>query len=119
MRPRCRIACVADLCCGCCRLPLLPPAAMKGLLLAWLSPQADGGLVCRRCGLEYLRQRVLPGESLLPPGQEPGNRLPREDYLPVSFASCHGCGAPGYDADWPLVAGQAQRTWKHLDGYAG
>jgi hypothetical protein len=34
-----------------CRLPELPATAMKELLLAWLSPEADGGMVCQGCGL--------------------------------------------------------------------
>src|SRR2546423_974207 len=42
---------------GWCRLPMMPPSAVRELLLAWLSPDADGGMVCRRCGLEYPRHR--------------------------------------------------------------
>jgi hypothetical protein len=45
---------------GRCRLPDLPAAVMKELLLAWLSPEAEGGMVCQGCGLEYPRHEAPP-----------------------------------------------------------
>ena len=35
---------------SCCRLPKLPAAAMKALLLAWLTPGVTGGVTCKGCG---------------------------------------------------------------------
>ena len=81
---------------GWCRLPKMPPAAMKDLLLAWLSPGVDGGGVCKSCGLEY----------------------PKKNFDPL-FPTCPGCGAATRDWDWPNLVKDYDRAWKELDGYAG
>jgi hypothetical protein len=48
---------LGDLADGRCRLPQLTPAAMKALLLAWLSDEVDFACVCTSCGLEYPHRR--------------------------------------------------------------
>jgi hypothetical protein len=56
---------------GWCRLPELPAAVMKDLLVAWLSPAADGGMVCRQCRLEHPRHKTPPvNEWKLLPGKQ-------------------------------------------------
>jgi hypothetical protein len=111
---------LADLCDGRCRLPLLPPAAMKDLLLAWLSPEADGGRVCVRCGLEFPQHKTPPqGEWKVLPGKRPLDGPPPWYDLPELFSCCPSCGAPSREADWPSVTGQAHRAWKKLDGFVG
>jgi hypothetical protein len=79
---------------GWCRLPELPPAAMKELLLAWLAPGVHGGVTCRECGVGW----------------------PHQNYHPV-LAACPGCGSPGWD--WSHLVLGFDRAWKALDGYAG
>jgi hypothetical protein len=78
---------------GWSRLPQLPPAVMRDLLLAWLSPEADGGLVCRSCSLEYPRHKSPPLSAWqLLPGQIPLVGPPPWYDLPELFAACPGCG---------------------------
>src|SRR5262249_23256354 len=75
------------------RLPALLPEAMKGLLLAWLSPEADGGMVCRGCGLEYPRHKYPPlGQWKVLPGKRPLEGPPPWYDLPEFFAACPHCG---------------------------
>jgi hypothetical protein len=105
---------------GLCRLPQLPPAAMKDLLLAWLSPEADGGMVCRQCGLEYPRHRSPPlSEWKLLPGKRPLEGPPPWYDLPELFLACPGCGGSRFEIDWPNHTEQLQRPWKELDGFVG
>jgi hypothetical protein len=57
---------------GWCRLPELSADAMKSLLLAWLSPDVEGSMVCRVCGLELPRHKYPPlSQWKLLPGREP------------------------------------------------
>jgi hypothetical protein len=57
---------------GWCRLPDLSAEAGKSLLLAWLSPEADGSQVCTQCGLEYPDHRAPPmHEWKVLPGKTP------------------------------------------------
>jgi hypothetical protein len=79
---------------GSCRLPKLPPAAMKELLLVWLSPGGNGGVTCKACGLEY----------------------PHQNYRPL-LAACPGCASREWD--WAHLVRDYDRAWKGLDGYAG
>ncbi len=102
---------------GWCRLPELPPEAMTGLLLAWLHPQAEGGIVCQGCGLEYPRHKAPPlSEWKLLPGRVPQQGPPPWYDLPRLFPACPGCGAPPHEADWPHQTQDFDRPWKGLDG---
>jgi hypothetical protein len=112
---------IRDLRDGRCRLPELQPTVMKDLLLTWLSPEVDGGLVCKECGLEYPKHKspplsqwkLLPGKK---PMEEPG---PWYD-LPEFFRACPNCGAVSYSGtDWPHQVRNYNRPWKELDGYVG
>jgi hypothetical protein len=115
------LACwLSDLYEGRCRLPLLPAAAMKAVLLAWLSPAAEGGMVCVRCGLEYPRHKTPPlGEWKVLPGKRPQEGPPPWFDLPEFFSSCPGCAASVREADWPHLTEQSFRPWKELDGFVG
>jgi hypothetical protein len=79
---------------GCCRLPKLPPAAMKELVVAWSSPGVSGGVVCQCCGVEYPHQNDRP-----------------------SLAACPGCASREWD--WAHLVEGYDRAWKELDGYVG
>jgi hypothetical protein len=79
---------------GWCRLPMLPPAAMKELLLAWLAPGVHGGVTCMACGVGW----------------------PHRNYQPV-LAACPGCGSSKWD--WSHLVKGFDRAWKALDGFAG
>jgi hypothetical protein len=106
----------ADLGDGFCRLPQLPAAAMKELLLAWLSPQCDGGLVCWHCGLEYPRHRTPPLNAWkVLPGRVPLQGSPPWYDLPEFFRACPGCGTSTYEIDWPMTLA-GHRPWMDMDG---
>jgi hypothetical protein len=79
---------------GCCRLPKLPAAVMKALLLAWLTPVVTGGVTCKGCGLEYPHQNDRP-----------------------LLAACPCCASREWD--WTHLVRDYDRAWKALDGYAG
>jgi hypothetical protein len=86
---------------------------MKELLLAWLSPQADGGVVCRHGGLEYPRHRSPPlGEWRLLPGRKALEGPPPWYDLPELFACCPNCGGSCRDIDWPYRTPECRRPWK-------
>ena len=105
---------------GCSRLPELPAAAMRDLLLAWLSPEVDGGLVCRGCGLEYPRHRSPPlSQWQLLPGRAPLVGPPPWYDLPELFTACPACAGPRCEADWPWQTGPCPYPWKEWDGYVG
>jgi hypothetical protein len=109
-----------DLCDGCCRLPRVSPEVMRDLLRAWLSPQADGGMVCNGCGLEYPQHKRPPlSEWRLLPGKTWGVGPPPWYDLPEFFPACPHCGGSRYDSDWPHLAVDRWHPWKELDGYAG
>jgi rubredoxin len=109
-----------DLCDGCCRLPELAPAVMKDLLLAWLSPDADGAVVCKACGLEYPHHRPSPqNASRVLPGRSPVEGAPPWYDVPEFFESCPHCGASRHEMDWPHLVPMHDHPWKRLDGYAG
>ncbi len=92
---------------GWCRLPQLAPAAMKDLLLAWLSPEADGGTVCAACGLEFPRRRPPPLSAWkLLPGRRPFEGTPPWYDLPEFFRFCSHCGVSSFEADWPHLVPQ-------------
>ena len=80
---------------GCCRLPKLPAAVMKALLLAWLTPVVTGGVTCKGCGLEY----------------------PHQDHRPLLAVCPAGCASPEWD--WSHLVRDYDRAWKSLAGYAG
>jgi hypothetical protein len=105
---------------GWCRLPELSPATMKDLLLAWLSLEADGSMVCRGCGLEYPRHKYPPlSQWKLLPGKWPQVGPPPWYDLPEFFPACPGCGSSRFEIDWPTSTPQHQRSWKDLDGFVG
>jgi hypothetical protein len=105
---------------GCCRLPQLPPETTRALLLAWLSPEADGGMVCRACGLEYPRHKSPPlSQWKLLPGKRPLQGPPPWYDLPEFFMACPGCGGSRYEADWPWHTAGVALPWKQLDGFVG
>ena len=105
---------------GWCRLPELAPAVMKDLLLAWVSPDADGSVVCNACGLEYPQHRRPPlHEWKLLPGRRPNEGTPPWFDLPEFFRSCPHCGASSIEMDWPHLVLQNDHPWKQLDGYVG
>jgi hypothetical protein len=97
-----------------CRLPDLAPAAMKAVLLAWLSPECDGrGQVCRQCGLEYPCHKHPPlSEWKLLPGKVPFEGPPPWYDLPEFFKACPGCGAALFDIDWPWFVESKSPPWK-------
>jgi hypothetical protein len=102
------------------RLPELSPAVMKDLLLAWLSPAAKEGMVCRHCGLEYPYHETPPvSEWKLLPDRQPHVGPPPWYDLPVFFRDCPGCGGSSDEIDWPHLTEQHDRAWKNMDGYAG
>jgi hypothetical protein len=105
---------------GWSRLPELPPETTQALLLAWLSPEADRGMTCRHCGLEYPRHKSPPlSEWKLLPGKRPLEGPPPWYDLPEFFAACPGCGGSRFEADWPWQTAGVALPWKHLDGFVG
>jgi len=103
---------------GCCRLPELAPQAMKALLVAAVSPEADGWRVCNHCGLAY-PQHKLPNKWTLLPGKQYGVGSPPWYDFPDFFQVCPSCGNSVYDVERPHMAGRGDHAWKDLDGYAG
>jgi hypothetical protein len=109
-----------DLSRGWCRLPKLTPEAMKDLLLAWLSPEATRGQICRQCGLEYPLPRLPPSsEWKLLPGKRPMEGHPPWYDLPEFFQECPGCGASRFNMDWPHLVEDKHYPWMEWDGYIG
>jgi hypothetical protein len=105
---------------GRCRLPELAPEACKDLLLAWPSPEVDGGMVCRHCGLEYPKHRHPPlREWKVLPGKTPLEGPPPWYDLPEFFASCPHCGASRFEIDWPHRVREFDRPWMKMDGCVG
>jgi hypothetical protein len=103
-----------------CRLPQLPPETTQALLVAWLSPEAERGMVCRHCGLEYPRHRCPPlSQWTLLPGKRPLQGQPPWYDLPEFLAACPGCGGSRYEADWPWQTKGVALPWKQLDGFVG
>jgi hypothetical protein len=98
---------------GWSRLPEMSAAAMKELLLAWLSPAANSGIVCNRCGLERPYCMGLPPPR---PGAPPGEEYFswREFEVP-----CPGCGNADHDFNWAHLTERRYYAWKELDGYMG
>jgi rubredoxin len=104
---------------GKCRLPELTTAAMKDVLLAWLAPEANGGMVCRQCGLEYAQHKNPPlSEYKLLPGKRPFEGPPPWYDLPYLFESCPGCGVSRHEVDWWFQTFY-DLPWKRLDGFVG
>jgi hypothetical protein len=97
-----------------CRLPDLAPAAMKAVLLAWLSPECDwGARVCRQCGLEYPCHKSPPlSEWKVLPGKIPLEGPPPWYDLPDFFEACPGCGASLRDFDWASLVDDSTAPWK-------
>ena len=109
-----------DLFAGNCRLPDLAPVATKDLLLAWLSPEVEGGMVCQECGLEYPRHKSPPlSQWKLIPGRLPFEGTPPWYDLPEFFRTCPHCGTRSFEADWPHLVPKYDRPWQRLDGYVG
>lgn len=107
-----------DLACGWCRMPAVTPEVMKALLLAWLSPEVDGAVVCNGCGLEYPQHRRPPfNDWKLLPGKTPGVGEPPWYDLQEFFHACPHCGASCRDIDWPHLVEEHDHAWKDLDGY--
>jgi hypothetical protein len=104
---------------GRCRLPEIAPTAMKALLLAWLSPEVDCGMVCCECGLEYPQHKAPLQEWKLFPGKVPFQSPSPWYDLPRLFAACPGCGASDCKVDWPHLIAERSYPWKHLDGFVG
>lgn len=103
---------------GWCRLPELPPAVMKELLVTWCSPAVDGSMVCNRCGLEYPRHKSLPlSEWKLLPGKRPQEEPPPWYELPEFFPACPCCGNSRFDISWPQRPVESSHPWQALDGY--
>jgi rubredoxin len=104
---------------GMCRLPDLTPAVMKDFLLAWLAPEANGGMVCRQCGLEYPQHKSPPlSEWKLLPGKRPFEGPPPWYDLPYLFEACPSCGASRHEVDWWFQTFY-DLPWKQLDGFVG
>jgi hypothetical protein len=103
-----------DLARGRCRLPDMTPAAMKAVLLAWLSPECDCfARVCRQCGLEYPCHKRLPlSEWKVLPGKVPQQGPPPWYDLPDFFDACPGCGASLLDFDWASAVESCSPPWK-------
>ncbi len=109
-----------DLRAGRCRLPGLAPEAMKALLLGWFHPDADSGMVCNQCGLEYPHRKSPPlGTWRLLPGKVPFRGPPPWYDLPRLFDACPGCGASTDAMTWSHLTGDADLPWKALDGWVG
>jgi hypothetical protein len=109
---------LGDLAYGRSRLPVLRAEAMRELLLAWLSPQVDMGCVCKQCGLEYPHCQTPPiSQWQRLAGKTPGVDPPPWYDLPVFFAVCPYCGAPGQEFEWAHLVGDGGRAWQQLDGY--
>jgi hypothetical protein len=98
---------------GWSRLPVLPAAAMKELLLAWLSPAVDSGVVCNRCGLE--RPYSMNG----PPAGTGASVEAWRSYRREFERSCPGCGNAPNDLNWAHLTEGHSHDWKKLDGYVG
>jgi len=109
-----------DLYLGRCRMPELSPETIKAVLLAWLSPEADGGMVCRGCGLEYPRHRSPPmNQWRVLPGKIPLQGPPPWYDLPEFFQACPNCGTSRFEIDWPHLVPDTERPWMNLDGFMG
>jgi hypothetical protein len=108
-----------DLHAGRCRMPALPPVAMKELLLAWLHPLVGQPMVCNQCGLEYprLRRAGSPGASRVAHPLPPASASPYE--VARLFDTCPACGAARYDTTWPSCTSGKDLPWKALDGWTG
>ena len=105
---------------GMCRLPELTSSAMKEVLLALLSPEADQGMVCRQCGLEYPQHKDPPlSQWKLLPGRQPMEGPSPWYDLPYLFAACPGCGASRDEVDWPHLIGERCYPWQQWEGYVG
>jgi hypothetical protein len=105
---------------GCCRLPELTPEAGRDVLLAWLSPEVDGGRICRQCGMEYPNHRHPPlSEWRVLPGKTPLQGPPPWYDLPEFFQNCPGCGASRFEMDWPHLIEGKHYPWMEWDGYMG
>jgi hypothetical protein len=105
---------------GWSRLPELQAATMRELLLAWLSPEADGGRVCRGCGLECPRHRSPPvNQWILLPGKTPLVGPPPWYDLPELFPVCPACAESRFETDWPWQVESRPYPWEVLDGYVG
>jgi hypothetical protein len=103
---------------GWCRLPELTPEVGKELLLAWLSPEVDGGMVCRQCGLEYPKHRHPPiSDWRVLPGKIPLQGPPPWYDLPEFFQTCPNCGASRFEMDWPHLMRDKYYLWMELDGF--
>ena len=102
---------------GLCRLPELSPEAMKGVLLAWLSPEEYGGRVCNRCGLEYPKHKLPETRWQLLPGKQYMVGDPPYFDFPEFFPACPGCGNSLYDVDSPWETENHAHEWKKLDGF--
>jgi hypothetical protein len=113
-----------DLADGCCRLPELSAEAMRSLLLAWLSPEADSlAVVCTACGLECPHHKTPPiSEWELLPGRQPFDGQPPPWYdLPHFFLACPHCGGSlfGSGMTWAHLVEKENYPWMQLDGYVG
>jgi hypothetical protein len=109
-----------DLLEGRCRLPKLSPEACKALLLAWLSPEVDGAMVCNQCGLEYPRHRAPSmSEWKVLPGKIPLQGPPPWYDLPEFFQTCPNCGDSRFNMDWPHLIRDKYYLWMELDGFMG
>jgi hypothetical protein len=105
---------------GWCRMPELSPEVGKELLLAWLSPQVDGSMVCGQCGLEYPKHRHPPmSEWRVLPCKIPLQGPPPWYDLPEFFQACPNCHASRFEADWPHLVRDLDRPWMKLDGFMG
>src|SRR5262249_7332955 len=99
-------------------LPELTPEVGKELLLAWLSPEVDGGIVCRQCGLEYPKHRHPPmNEWRVLPGKVPLQGPPPWYDLPEVFQTCPNCGASRFEIDWRHRVRQFDGRWMKMDGF--
>jgi hypothetical protein len=105
---------------GWCRLPEVSPEAGQALLLAWLSPEVDGGTVCKHCGLEYPHHRKPPlSEWKVLPSKIPLQGPPPWYDLPEFFQACPSCGASRFEMDWPHLIQDKHNAWMECDGYMG
>jgi hypothetical protein len=95
---------------------------MRDLLLGWLHRQADGGIVCTACGLEYPRHKSPPlSEWRLLPDKRPLEGAPPWYDLPELFHACPCCGQSpcGSGMDWPHLIDGKRYPWMIQGGYVG
>jgi len=92
---------------------------MKEVLVACVSPDAEGWRVCNRCGLAYPKRKTPRTRWKLLPGKQFGVGAPPWFDFPDFFHVCPSCGNSVYDVEAPHKAERNDHAWKALDGFVG